>query len=274
MDRSEAFALTLEERTGMIRRILDLERRLVQAKGVGSPWWDLESQLAALRKEYVRRVPRPVVSYDPIGEQSLRLGVDCVGLDSPWWDVDGPGRPTDEPLPLTWYAANGAMRLQKPYERWGSPVKVGPLAPYVVPRVLERPGVVAVVSTVPVGQHTGWLIVYYSPWPNPPPGKRVNEWGRECYRVRSESGQLRVEKVFDFEPEWDFDLASWIAAGKLLWTPPGEPGAEARSVVAGCPYLGLLGRRDPKGMGILAFGKLRYTEISKDLLRVSNPNAE
>ena len=42
----------------------------------------------------------------------------------------------------------------------------------------------------------------------------------------------------------DFDLSSWIGAGKLLWIGPGDTSLELRSDVEECPYLDLDGRRE------------------------------
>lgn len=262
------------ERADLLQRILELTRRAATAEHALEPGWrDLKSQLAALLHEYSRRVPRPVVSFDPIGGQPFRLGIDTFGLDGFWWEIDGPRRPSDEPLPPTWYAFNGAMRLAQPYEENGFAVKVGPVAPFVVPRILRRPGVVAVVSEVTVGRHTGWLTVYFAPWPGPPPGKRVNEWARNSYRVRTDDGPFGWDSALDYPIEWDFDLVPWIEMGKVLWTRPGDPAAGALSG-DGCPYLGLHRPGDPDGMGILSFGNLRYTQITAADYQGSNPNGD
>jgi len=262
-----------EERADLLRRLRVLYRRKAVAEGALEPGWrDLAEQVAALEQEYARRVPRPVVSYDPVGGAPFRLGIDTFGLDGFWWEVDGPRRPSDEPLPPTWYAFSGALRLRQPYEDNGFTVKLGPVAPYVVPRVLQRPGVVAVVSSVPVGHHAGWLVTYFAPWPDPPPGTRVNEWARSSYRVRTGAGHLGWDSALDYPVEWDFDLGPWMAAGKLAWTPPDDPGAPAGTGTDGCPYLGLLRPGDPEGMGILAYGRLRYVEVGPELLDGPNPN--
>jgi hypothetical protein len=269
----EARPFDAGERVDLLRRIDDLTGRAATAEYNLQPGWrDLKAELAALRHEYARRVPRPVVSYDPIGRQPLRLGIDTFGLDGLWWEVDGPGRPSDEPLPRTFYAFNGALRPVEPYDDNPFAVKLGPVAPFVVPRVLRRAGVVAVISSLTVGHHPGWLTVYFAPWPDPPPGKRVNEWARNAYRVRNDDGPFGWDSALDYPVEWDFDLAPWIGAGKVLWTPPGDPGAPARTGIDGCPYLGLHRPGDPGGMGILSFGNLRYTEITPAHLEGSNPN--
>jgi hypothetical protein len=262
------------ERGDLIGRILELYKRRGAAEAAGDPArQEIGAEVAALERQYARRVPRPVVSFDPISQEPFRLGIDTFGLDGFWWEVDGPGRPSDEPLPLTWYAFTGALRLAEPYEDNGFTVKLGAVAPYVVPRVLQRPGVVAVVSTVPVGHHAAWLVVYFAPWPDPPPGKRLNEWARSSYRVRGGEGPFGWDTAFDYPLEWDFDLAPWIRMGKLLWTPPDDPGAVARTGTQGCPYLDLHRPGDPQGMGILAYGRLRYIELPPQLLEGPNPNA-
>lgn len=275
MSSDEVRPFDIPERRDLIRRVLDLDRRAERAEVAGDPGWpELAAQLAALRREYARRVPRPIVSYDPVAGEPFRLGIDIYGLDGFWWELDGPDRLRDEPLPLTWYAFHGAMRLKRPYEDNPFTVKVGPTAPFVVPRLLQRPNVVAVISTVRIGlRHTGWLTVYFAPWPDPPPGLRINEWARNSYRFRIDPGPFSWGESLDFPPEWDFDLRPWIGAGKVLWTPPDSPGAVARSDIE-CPYLNLRRRRDPEGPGVLASGRLTYSGVPPDFYLVDNPNVD
>lgn len=274
MDASWPPPFSADERTDLIGRMLDLYRRRAAADVALDPVrHELASDLVDLERRYARGVPRPVVSFDPISGEPFRLGIDTFGLDGFWWEVDGPQRPSDEPLPLTWYAFTGALRLREPYEDNGFTVKLGPVAPYVVPRVLQREGVVAVVSTVAVGHHDGWLVTYFAPWPHPP-GKRINEWARTSYRVRTEPGPFGWDVALDYPVEWDFDLGPWVEAGKLLWTDPADPGSPPLRGTRGCPYLGLLRPGDPEGMGILAYGRLRHIPVIPELMAGPNPNAD
>ncbi len=58
-------------------------------------------------------------------------------------------------------------------------------------------------------------------------------------------GAAQIEERNDhpYEPAWDFELAPWIQAGKLLWIAPGDDALALRSDVDACPYLALPGHR-------------------------------
>ena len=63
--------------------------------------------------------------------------------------------------PLTLYALTGALRLAGPIT---APVVAasGPAMPYVIPRLLAPPDARAVLSSLPVGEHTTHMITYFA----------------------------------------------------------------------------------------------------------------
>jgi hypothetical protein len=166
--------------------------------------------------------------------------IDPFGLDGLWWHYHSALRP-DETLPSTFYALTGAMKLAAQIEDTRFLVMPGPEAPFVIPRLLDHEGAVAVVSHVKVGAHEGFPIFYFA---NPlPTGLRFNTWGRGLYYVE-ENGERLWNKVPEDEEPLDFELAPWIERGKLLWIKPGDAKLALENKTKGCPFLGLAGRRE------------------------------
>jgi hypothetical protein len=197
------------------------------------------------RRELTRRyrdlLPEVPVARCPRTGALVRWPIDNVGLDGWFWDADAPVRRRD-PLPSTWRAMAGAMRLSGPVERASFLCTPGPDVPFVVTRIIESPGIQAVIAQVAVGRHTGWAISYFGPDPQGVP--LVNLWGTGTYYVYDDEGTWlgwanAVPKVEDY----DFDLEPWVSSGKVLWIEPGDDSATLREGVDGCPYLGLDGVR-------------------------------
>jgi hypothetical protein len=112
----------------------------------------------------------------------------------------------------------------------------------LIPRLLKLPSIAAVLSSVKIGPHQGYVITYFG---NPPPQQvpRVNTWGANTYTFLDENGKY----CWDSEPEhpfdFDFDLEPWISQGLLRWIAPEDAKLTLHDKVDGCPYLGLEGRK-------------------------------
>lgn len=190
---------------------------------------------------YAYRVPRLPLSRCPFTGEAVVHSIDHYGLDGPWWDYHAAPRMA-EALPPTYYALCGALRLGGPCEAAEALVKPGPEVPFVVPRMLDLPGVRAVVSHVRVGAHDAWPIFYFAdplPWGE----RRFNTWGRNLYFFRDEQGEVCWDQNLEDFEEMDFDLAPWMERGKLSWIAPGDADLRLQDTPDGCPYLGLDGRR-------------------------------
>lgn len=198
--------------------------------------------------EYVDGLPRVALSRCPLTGEETVYPIDTAGLDGPWWDYELPARP-DERLAPTVHVVTGAMALAPTIEPTDWIVRPGPGVPFVVPHLLERDDVVAVVSELPIGRHRGFPVVYYST--SHPPGPRFNTWGRDSYQVPHAGERLSV-----WEPELDesidTELEPWLEAGKLQWIAPGDRALVLRTGAPGCPYLGLPG---PHGFASLRYGR-------------------
>lgn len=207
--------------------------------------------LTAVYREYRDGLPRLPLSRCPITGLVQFHTFDPCGLDGLWWNSRSPARPLRERIPPC-QAITGAVRITPPVETFPFLAKPGPGAPFVIPRLLEPPGVQAVILGLPCGRHQAFAIAYFAPgegegieWPN--------DWGTNERWAEGGTGPGGWTEAPDFDEEWDFDLAPWIERGKLLWIEPGDRSLELRRTAAGCPYLGLDG---PRSMQYVQNGRI------------------
>ena len=195
----------------------------------------------ALRAEYAAGVPRVPLSRCPWTGDRLVHSLDTAGLDGLWWRYEDAVRPAED-VPPTFFALTGALRLAGSVEDVPFLVKPGPEAPYVVPRILWHKNLRAVISSVQVGAHQGYVVAYFAE-PVPPLLLRFNSWGADDFWFTDDYGTWWDQADEDAE-ELDFDLAPRIGSGQVQWIAPGDTGLRLRTGLAGCPYVDLPGRRE------------------------------
>jgi hypothetical protein len=199
------------------------------------------AEMAAAAAEYVAGVPIVSLSRCPITGQVFETSLDIHGIDGIWWGYDYDYRPYVEPIP-TFFAWTGAMQLDGPIPEWSLKAMVGPAAPFVLPRLLDHPHLRAVVSSVLVGEHIGFPIVYYAS-PIPHDLERVDDWGHRFYYFTRADGTPGSDHSVQDDDEKDFDLGPWLDRGKLSWIAPGDLSLTLRQGRDECPYLNLPGER-------------------------------
>jgi hypothetical protein len=229
-------------------RLFDLSRALEETEGelensVAEELAGAQQTLAGLIERYEAGLKPVPVSRCPFTGEILSQVIDTGGLDGLWWDYEAAVRPGGKP-PATFFALDGALGLGEPLESFPHLCRPGPEAPFVVPRLLARPELAAVLSSVAVGPHIGYAITYFAQ-PVPMDVPRLNDWGSSEYWVTGETGTLGWDSVEEDPAAYDYDLQPWIRAGKLLWIAPGDERVMLHSDVRRCPYLGLPGRRYP-----------------------------
>jgi len=204
----------------------------------------LRNERMDLRDAYANGLPRPGLARCPFTNEVLRHPIDVVGLDGMWWEYHAMTRALAEHAPRTFFSLQGAMHLESPVEDTPFLVKPGPGVPFVLPRLLADPGVRAVVSSLAVGRHRGFPIVYFkqSDWPL----DRPNEWGRNRFELAGEGDKYGWGEHFEDPAGYDYELGPWIGRGKLSWIAPGDDTLALRSTVDDCPYLHLAGPRTPQ----------------------------
>jgi len=200
------------------------------------------ARAAEIEEAYLASLQPVPISRCPYFDVPVEVSIDTAGLDGLWWYCDRPVRPADLVTP-TWFAFTGAMKLASTVENTPFSVRPGPGVPFVLPLLLPHPDMVAVISQVRVGKHTGYPVIYYCS--NAPAVQRFNDWGSSSYSFmgpeRWQTGWLDEDETAQ---ELDFDLEPWVASEKLLWIPPDNPGLELHAGVEGCPYLGLKDTQD------------------------------
>jgi hypothetical protein len=223
------------------RNRLRKQERRHRRKGVKETF-PFRAQMREIWRQYRELLPEVTVARCPHSGEVVRWPIDTFGLNGWFWQYLGSARRAPASLPSTWLAMTGAMRLAKPVEHTPFVVMPGPEAPFVVPRILESPGVRAVIAEVPVGAHTGWAISYFGP--TPPGTDLVNAWGTDDYPVYRDGVRGGWNSVMPVVEDYDFELTNWLRSGALLWIAPGDESATLHSGLDGCPFVDLPGKRE------------------------------
>jgi len=194
------------------------------------------------RDEYLDLLPYRAVSRCPHTGLVALYPIDDAGLDGLWWRYEEPERPLAD-LPPTLFALTGAVDVTDPIEPAPFAVRPGPGAPYVLPRLLIEDQTVAVVSSITIGRHPGYVIAYYARESLSTPCTAA-EWGTNRWTLTAlQTREPATIEVTELESERDYELAPWIESGRLRWIPPDDDTLTLRSGTEGCPYLDLPGRR-------------------------------
>jgi hypothetical protein len=199
-------------------------------------------QVSAVAREYEQGVPIVEVARSPFNGRVFQTSLDIDGLDGPWWAYEYEFRPYIEPV-QTFFAWTGSMRFDGPVPTVPLQMMVGPDAPFVLPRMLEHPDVRAVLSSVLVGEHIGFPVVYFAD-PTPYDLERVDDWGHREHQYVRADGTPTSEHSIQVDDDKDLDLGPWLDSNKLLWIEPGDTTLTLRRGRTGCPFVGLPGRRD------------------------------
>ena len=183
-----------EERIEILGRLLPLaqsydeqasDMELLDEQGQETPEQKaLEEQLTSMNKEiqvllerYLKGLPVRELSRCPFTGEKFSIAIDDLGLDGLWWNVEAPKRPETK-FPETWFAIDGALKLEGAPEKAPFLCCPGPDVPFVLPRLLEYIQIKAVISVVQIGSHIAYPIVYYAD-PMLYGEMRVDDWGTE-----------------------------------------------------------------------------------------------
>jgi hypothetical protein len=199
------------------------------------------AEMSAIAREYEAGTPIVDLSRSPFNGQIFQTSLDIDGLDGPWWAYEYEFRPYVEPV-ATFFAWTGALQFDGPVPDVPLQAMVGPDAPFVLPRMLEHPDVRCVVSSVLVGEHVGFPLVYFAD-PTPRGLERVDDWGHREHSFLRPDGTPTSDHSIQIDDDRDLDLGPWLDQGKLQWIAPGDTSLTLRTGRAGCPFLDLPGSR-------------------------------
>lgn len=242
---------TRAERDELLSRAWSLDARIYPPDAAQAP----HGRPAALLREayyqalgeYADRLPRVVMSACPFTGRPLKRAFDPWGLDGPWWQ-QGREVEIDEPAPPPAFKVLlGALALRgrAPAEARETVIP-GPEVPFVVPRLMDLPGMIAVVARLDLETgDTAYPIAYFSE--------------EEISQTHLHQFWLQQEHWFDLEGKsawliandpWDFELGPWVRSGRLRWIEPGDPASRVVDGSAGarCPFLDLPGERQPQSI--------------------------
>jgi hypothetical protein len=242
---------TAEDRRSLLDQVTHLQaeltslRQQIEAEGETPELIAAEDQLVdtllTTRQMYAARTPIVPLSRCPYTGLEVHYPIDTFGLDGLWWDYDDPVRPKRK-LPPTVFALTGAIAPSDSVEFTPNIVSPGPSSPYVIPRLLAEDGTTAVLSSLKIGPHQAYAIVYFG-FPAQPERPVVNEWGRQDWLI-----QMADPPGWDAMPllikDCDFDLRPWIEGERLLWIAPEDEQLTLHLGVNECPYMDLDGRRE------------------------------
>ena len=187
---------------------------------------------------YFENLPRVPLSRCPFCEALHLRAFDPWGVDGLWWQHQECIVPIQEPSPCPHFRfLQGAVHFGNRTPNGGhSDAVVGPDSPFVIPRILEMNGFVAVIAQIRIGDgFTGWPIAYFSDQPTNA-WDLHQEWTKTTFRFKLPNRDRVAWKIAD-DP-WDFDLRRWLASGALQWVAPNDPEWRLKRGPDG-PYLGL-----------------------------------
>ena len=203
-----------------------------------------------LEELYSAGLPRVVMSCCPFDGKPLVRTFDPFGLDGDWWRADFP-RP--DPAPCRHFCVlRGAVHFRGLRRvAGGFEVSTGPEVPYVIPRILSMPTMLAVIGEVPM--ETGYVAytIGYFAETRPPAQDLTVDWPGRTFSYRTAMGEVGWKPAND---PWDFELRPWLEARKLLWCVPdthnqvidwGDVAVfyRSRDAPAACPYAAVEGDR-------------------------------
>jgi hypothetical protein len=255
-------SLSRPERDALLNRARQIDAQIYPADTATAP----KGQAAAkLREEYYRilaeyadRLPRVTMSCCPFTGTPLKRSFDPWGLDGPWWHYT-PEVEIEEPLaPPAFKVLLGAVAFhgRTPSDARQA-VTPGPEVPFVVPRLLGLPGMVAVISSLKLATgDTAYPIAYFSE--SDIPHNRLHQfWLRQDYWFKTAEGRTGWIIAND---TWDFELKNWIASGKLRWIDLQDLSLRVQDGNSDkpCPFLDMPGDRAPQNV---AFGKRNSMDL-------------
>lgn len=227
----------------------DLLRRSASARSgydeaMETEHWDrAETMLADARHQeqaYFAHVPRLPVSCCPYDGKPLYRTFDPYGLDGLWWQ---PSATPEEVPPCPHFCVmRGAVHYQgRPPQAGRFEVHPGPEVPYVIPRLLDMDGMIAVIAQLAMENGSLAYTIAYFAERRPPPQDLTAGWARTIHNYTTQLGETGWAVPNDL---WDFDLQPWLAKGKIRWCPPGSDNTVLSTDPPDrCPYIDLPGMR-------------------------------
>lgn len=218
-----------------IREYLEIKDRFATSEPRGNEYDRLSSRLRQLPSIYAAALPNFVFSRCPFCDSALSGSFDPWGFDGFWWVPKHRGKVVPPKGCEHFRVLLGAVSLEgQPPITGRFEAQLGPDTPYVIPRLLQLPTMMAVIHSIPMQPgYQAFPIAYFSQ-EVPPIGSLTQGWVETSYSFQNATGQYDWTVRND---PWDFNLAPWIASGHVRWTIEGNPDALlAPPTGTACPY--------------------------------------
>ncbi len=210
-----------EERQALVMRCQDLWGRLYPPDGSDRPepaeFHRIREAYYQGLSEYADRLPRLPMGVCPFTGTPLLRSFDPYGFEGWWWHVELIVQLAEPRPPGAFQTILGAVKLNRdaPTEVGTDAVRPGPEVPFVIPTLMELPGMQAVIGRIEMETgDTAYPVSYWSE-AEIPPNMLHQPWCREMWWFEDpETGKSAWSIANDV---WDFDLAPWVAQGKLSW---------------------------------------------------------
>lgn len=209
-------------------------------------------QIEPLVEEYWDWVPAVDLSRCPFCEAKLARLFDPVDLQGFWW-MDRTQRQRPQPKGCEHFCLlTGAVNLNGLPPQGGLfECRPGPDVPFVIPRILDLPGMTAVISSMAMHcGYTAFPVVYFSRTPVPQPSLS-QAWAEKEQRftVGNQQGWDIKDEVYDYR------LKSWIEQGKVRWLVSGKLN-DVEDAASSYPFGHIRGNARPQ---VLLNNELRFT---------------
>ena len=201
------------------------------------------SELQVVEDKYTVGLPNLNLSRCPYTLEVYSISIDSFGLDGPWWDAKEPIRANEDEL-QSFFAITGSVNIIGEPPTTPFTIKPGPAVPWVSPRLLSNEAISAVLSHMKVGLYDAFVTVYYTN-SKTVDIDRINTWGTDEYLINDNDGFAVLDRTFDEEDEYDFDIRKWIEKGKLKWISINDKTLELHDSIDNCPYLDIQGYKYP-----------------------------
>jgi hypothetical protein len=204
---------------------------------------EFKRECRRLKALYVAGLPRLEISRCPHTSAPLVQAIDPWGVDGYWWQEGEGAQPKPVALPPTFAVLTGALNLRgrPPLGGPREDAHVGPDAPFVIPRILSMPSMIAVISCLTLScGYKAYPIAYFATT-RPSPGLLTQSWTLTSYNWVDDDGTPSFSYPTD---PWDFELGPWIDRGKVQWIETDDKTLKLHNSASGrCPYVDLPAKR-------------------------------